>query len=1084
MADPNNNNNHNNHHHHHQLSDHHHHNNINNSRIVGTDYDLDPADGKQYVLELRDKLIELLNTCHTIEDVESRLRILYPDSKVIDGALKVANKSRKLPKVRNHSSSSSASVFTGAIHIAVAKVSSLVRDGVIGGKSGESEVTKFKLALIESIIDDVIRLADNFVSNKGGSYLISRSDIRLAMHADKDLLDLFLSDDKCLFITQNHPIMAILEKYNTINNHNSNYNFKNNTSDSSLSITSYKQRVRNMVDSEIFFIRGLKLITKVFKPMFSNLPHISHEVDIIFCNIDELLELATLVLAALEEALESVEPEAADEVPFVGMEILDLAQAEEFQVYANFAHRRMSYKWKQAYVTIISDELTMSTLKKADQSFDQAVRYLLPNYLLNTIIQFYEYFKNICDLHEISKRNNNREDELALRETISILIKTKKSIEKLLEEEIKKNNQEDQLDPKQLETIRASLEKRLDSELENEKNQPLYYMPPPDMYRFSEPDSKDNIQFEERGSDVPVIKYATLIKLVERLTYHKYQPTIVDCFLTTYRSFITDPEELLDLLIERFKIPDPPISIVLPNYSDSSNDLPECDRNTYKQYLKRFRQEYSKPVKMRVINVLKSWIKNHYYDYERNPALLHKLTIFLDEVYQSDKVLRSLINSLRKSIEQKKISQRDEIEFMLSKEPPPILWLPGGATEYEHEKFDLLTLHPKEFARQLTLIQFDLFRAIKPSELINVRDLGMKTKKDDGYESSPNLSRMTRHFTLFSYWIRKCIVETDNLSLRCEIYKRVLEIMGYLRKELNNFTGLLSIGSAIESAPIVRLARTNKNLNSNSKEILDEYRDLTDNHQKKLQAALKSCNPPCIPYLGSYQTKLIHAKEGNRTFIDDLDTSTISPTLSNDEFHSSFSNSPATPITSSPRNNSNSQMPCRTPNMPLSAASTLPNQFTFAGFHQSSGSFQPGSFSPHSSSTLPYYPQHQQAQPPTTPASPKLLINFSKQLMRAKLVGEISNYQNQPYCLTVQPEIRRFIESIEYEMTKFAIGLASSNGESSSMESSVPALTKRLDDYLFERSERIEPKVSMKPPKSKETLWKSPGSATIARTYR
>ncbi|XP_016373356.1 son of sevenless homolog 1-like [Sinocyclocheilus rhinocerous] len=282
--------------------------------------------------------------------------------------------------------------------------------------------------------------------------------------------------------------------------------------------------------------------------------------------------------------------------------------------------------------------------------------------------------------------------------------------------------------------------------------------------------------------------------------------------------------------------------------------------------------------------------------------------------------------------------------------PPPIEWhlCKAGQTD----QFDLMTLHPIEIARQLTLLESDFYRAVQPSELV-----GSVWTKEDKEINSLNLLRMIRHTTNLTLWFEKCIVEMENVEERVSIISRIIEILQVFQ-ELNNFNGVLEVVSAMNSSPIYRLDHTFEQIPSRQRKILEEAHELSEDHYKKYLAKLRSINPPCVPFFGIYLTNILKTEEGNPDFLK----------------------------------------------------------------------------------------RHG-----------KELINFSKRRKVAEITGEIQQYQNQPYCLRVENDIRKFFENLNpmEDMTE-----------------------KEFADYLFNKSLEIEPRNARtlpRFPKKYSCPLKSPG---------
>ena len=92
-------------------------------------------------------------------------------------------------------------------------------------------------------------------------------------------------------------------------------------------------------------------------------------------------------------------------------------------------------------------------------------------------------------------------------------------------------------------------------------------------------------------------------------------------------------------------------------------------------------------------------------------------------------------------------------------------------------------------------------------------------------------------------------------------------------RQLNNFSTLMSIVSALGTAPIHRLNRTWAQVNQKTMATLENMRKLMNSTKNftEYRDTLHRANPPCIPFLGVYLTDLTFIEDGIPSIIKKTD---------------------------------------------------------------------------------------------------------------------------------------------------------------------------------------------------------------------
>ena len=347
-----------------------------------------------------------------------------------------------------------------------------------------------------------------------------------------------------------------------------------------------------------------------------------------------------------------------------------------------------------------------------------------------------------------------------------------------------------------------------------------------------------NLQMEESpGQKRRQVKGGTREALIEKLTHHHtLDPIFTEIFILTYTSFMKS-EELMNLLIQRYQM----------------TSLMKKDLLT--PLLSDFNATVCLPVQLRTFNVLKVWLNESFEDFSENEALCEIFQNFVQNRMAND--MKSAAEKLLKLFNQNRLYGPKRYSDRQTMVGQPKSILPPDISN-----FTLFDLDHLEVARQLTLIDKDLFRRIGPMEYT-----GLAWSKKHLQHKANNIIGMIARFNQVSYWVAFQIVNKKKLQERRAYIKYFIRVARRCF-ELNNFNSTISIISGLSNSSVSRMKRTWKTLNPKDIETYKELSALLEKNSKEYRNALHIATPPCIPYLGVHLQDLTFIEDGNEDNLD------------------------------------------------------------------------------------------------------------------------------------------------------------------------------------------------------------------------
>ncbi|KAF7980492.1 hypothetical protein HWV62_37988 [Athelia sp. TMB] len=346
---------------------------------------------------------------------------------------------------------------------------------------------------------------------------------------------------------------------------------------------------------------------------------------------------------------------------------------------------------------------------------------------------------------------------------------------------------------------------------------------------------------------------ATLNVLVTRMTPHD---SIVDAafsavFFLTFRLFAS-PSEFVGALVARYNI------------------MPPQGALEHEQH--EWQQRKGIPIRMRVTNIIKQWVEMYWRPCVDNiiiPLLASFVRDALAPMFpgQCKKILEGL--AIRESgqdiVNLKGDRIRDPGMSINPPSAPPVSDIPrptmtktllAALRSKNFASIYITDFDSLELARQLTIMENQLYMAIAPQELLETGQQGVK--------SPVTVKAVSSLSTSITGWVAESILNEPDIKKRTALVKFFIKVADRCAS-LSNYSTPRSILAALDSSTISRLHQTWLGLPQKNRIQLDGLRRLADHGRNyhEYRSRLRETAPPGVPFLGLYLTDVTFCREGN-----------------------------------------------------------------------------------------------------------------------------------------------------------------------------------------------------------------------------